>query len=85
MGACMCTGLIGGNTLVCPVIVCCHWSEVQRVVFNVVGHICFSCGSVNVEVLIVLHPVDRVVGPSYFTGEGESFRVYWNCVVSNHH
>lgn len=81
----MCTSLIGGDTLVCPVIVYCHWSEVQRVVFNVAGHCCFSCGSVHAGVHVVLHPVDLVVGPSDFTGEGEVFRVYWNCVASDHH
>lgn len=85
MGACVDASLIGGDTLVCPIIVCCHWSEVQHVVFNVIGHICFNRGSVDVEVLGFLHPVDLIVGPSYFTGEGEIFRMNGNCVVSNHH
>lgn len=87
LGAYMWTSLIGSDTLICPVIVRCHWSEVQCVVFSVVGHVCVSCGGVHadVEVYVVLHPVDLVIGPSNFTGESEVFRAYWNCVVSDHH
>lgn len=76
---------IGDDALVCSIMRYCHRREVNGVVFNVVGHSCSSHGSVCFVIHVVYHPVDPVVGPSDFTGEGEVCRVYWNCVVSDHH
>lgn len=81
----MVSSFIGGNTLIRPVIVECHWSEVQHVVLNVVGHVRFLHGSVHVEVHVVLHPVDLVVRPCDLTSESEVLIVYWDCAVLDHH
>lgn len=79
LGAFVFTSLIGGDTLICPVIECCHCSEVQHVVFSVVVWVR------HVEACVVLRPVECVIGPSHFTSEGEVFRVYWACAVFDHH
>ncbi len=57
----------------------CYWSELQHVVISVVVVFC------HVKALVVLHPIDHVIGSSDFTGESEVVIVYWNCVVSDHH
>lgn len=73
-GACVSTGLVGGNTRIYPVVVYHHWSEVQRVVFSIVGHQSFICA--HVEVYAIFYPVDRIVRPGDLAGEGEVLMVY---------
>lgn len=85
LGAFMWTSMIGSDTLICPITVHRQWSEVQHVVFNVVGHVRGWGEVCHVEVHVVLHPVDHVIGPSNVTSESEVFRIYWNGVVSDHH
>lgn len=75
-GACVSTGLVGGDTRIRPVVVYHHWSEVQRVVFSIVGHQSFICVSAHVTVYAIFYPVDRVVRPGDLAGEGEVLMVY---------
>ena len=81
----MVSSFIGGNTLIHPVTVECHWSEVQHVVLNVVGHVRCLHGRVHVEVHVVLHPVDLVIRPRDHTSESEVLVVYWDRSVLDHH
>lgn len=74
--ACVSTGLVGGDTRIHPVIVYHHWSEVQRVVFSIVGHQSFICVSTHVEVYAIFYPVDRIVRPGDLAGEGEVLMAY---------
>jgi len=81
----MFTSQIDSHTLICALIAQGHGSEMQRVVFKLVGHVRLSDGVCHVEVHVVLHPEDTVIRPSDVTGEREVVIVYWNCVVSDHH
>jgi len=83
LGTMMMSNLIDSNTLICPIMVCGHWSEVQHVLLSVVRHVLVQ--GVHVEFHVVLHPVGHVVGPNNVTRESEVFLVYWGCFVVDHH
>ncbi len=82
-GACVRTSLIGGDTLIYLIIQNSHWRKEQCVVFNIDG--CIFENGIVVEGYVPHFPVDHIIGSSDFTGESEVFKVYWNCVASDHH
>lgn len=75
-GALVFTGLVGGDAHIHPVVVYHHWTEVQHVVFSIVGHRSFICVSAHVEVCAIFYPVDRIVRPADLAGKGEVLMVY---------